>query len=490
MEPNINCENAIGECRMNSIGITNSKIILFFIFQDHGADITIKDNDNNTPINHAISEKHFNLLPIFQNYAFEKKLDKKMNTETPPKLKLNSPKEITPKQRVNDLCKRLKQLKLPKTPESVNTLTPNQSNYNLKSASPFLIDIKLHRPINKRIEAVASVEMQNHTNKKTQKDLENSHEIEIIEISSESECEDEISVTEVLIKQNLFELTEENLQKHLSMTPKKNRISLVSTWREKVNKARRRATLLPIDENELDSFISKNTESGTLFSKSNSTGTVKPANLCLTNIHETNIMALQDQQTPNSETNESYITAIDLNEAQMPAEKDLGLDWNEDAPTMNEKYTVESEIVFQTQEKYQHVDVANNVVFYEEKILAKSVRIASSTLGNDDESDLGVNALDTTSESGTYTALPTDYDTDDLRRELKFFGDVPGPITKATKRLYLKRLVRYKRKPINICDNRDRGITKSKIKSVNHKMNQNCMNLFLFQVFQLNYRKL
>lgn len=388
-----------------------------------------------------------------------------MNTDTPPKLKLNSPKEITPKQRVNDLCRKLKQLELPKTPESVNVLTPNQSNYNLKSASPFLVDIKLHRPINKRIEAVACIETQNHANNKSQKDLEKNHEIETIEISSESECENEVSVTEIFIKQNLFELTEENLVKHLSMTPKKNRISLVNTWREKVNKARRRATLLPIDENELDSFISRNTESGTLFSKSDSAGTVQPANLCLTNIHETNIMALQDQQTPNSETNESFMTAVDLNEAHMPAEKDMGLDWNEDAPAMNEKYSLESEIVFQTQEKYQHVDAANNVVFYEEKILAKSVRIASSTLGNDhDESDLGVNALDTTSESGTYTALPTDYDTDDLRRELKFFGDVPGPITKATKRLYLKRLVRYKRKPVNICDNRERGMTKSKIK--------------------------
>lgn len=406
-----------------------------------------------------------------------------MDTDTPPKLKLDSPKEITPKKRVNDLCKRLKQLELRKTPEIVNALTPNQSNYNLKSASPFLVDIKLHRPINKPIEAVAYVEMQNHTNKKTQTNFKKSQEIEIIEISSESDCENEVSVTEVFIKQNLFELTEENLEKHLSMTPKKNRISLVNTWRQKVNKARRRATLLPIDENELDSFISRNTESGTLFSKSDSAATVKPANPRVTNIHETNIIALQDHQTPNSETNESYMTAVDRNEAQMPAEKDLGLDWNEDAPAMNEKYSVESEILFQTQEKYQHVDVANNVVFYEEKILAKSVKIASSTLGDDNESNLGVNALDTTSESGTYTALPTDYDTDDLRRELKFFGDVPGPITKATKRLYLKRLVRYKRKPINICDNRDRGMTKSKKGTEFQIMKQNYLNVFCFRLF-------
>lgn len=50
-----------------------------------------------------------------------------------------------------------------------------------------------------------------------------------------------------------------------------------------------------------------------------------------------------------------------------------------------------------------------------------------------------------TSQS-TNVTLPLDYETDTLRAELTIFGDPPGPITKTTKRLYLKRLMKYKRK--------------------------------------------
>lgn len=48
----------------------------------------------------------------------------------------------------------------------------------------------------------------------------------------------------------------------------------------------------------------------------------------------------------------------------------------------------------------------------------------------------------------TEYTIPLDYDTDALRVELTQFGEVPGPITKSTKRLYMKRLIKYKRKPM------------------------------------------
>lgn len=40
-----------------------------------------------------------------------------------------------------------------------------------------------------------------------------------------------------------------------------------------------------------------------------------------------------------------------------------------------------------------------------------------------------------------------DYDTDALRAELTTFGENPGPITKSTKKLYMKRLLKIKRNP-------------------------------------------
>lgn len=385
-------------------------------------------------------------MPIFQNFAFEKKIQRNKNAETPTKSQINTSNEKTPKNKVNDLCKRLKQLDLPKTPESVNTLTPNQTNFNLKSASPFLVDIKCRRPTNKHIDAITKeLKMQNDLkqNKKNEKPMA---EDNIIEISSDSEE----NTSEIMVKKNLFELTEENLEKHLRMTPKKNRISLVSGWRDKVNKSRKRKSILPVDGLELDLFIMKNTVDSSTFSIEKNVG------------RERNEKAerKRNQFSPNSETNDSFVTAHDLNGA-MEKDLDLDLESNRDVNALNQhKYKHESEIIFQTQEKYQHVDVENDVVFYEHKLLAQPVKLAPSMLNS--SNGCGVGVLDTTSETATCTdcVLPTDYDTDDLRKELKYYGDNPGPINKSTKRLYLKRLVRYKRKKDNT--NQPQGKTKSK----------------------------
>lgn len=54
-----------------------------------------------------------------------------------------------------------------------------------------------------------------------------------------------------------------------------------------------------------------------------------------------------------------------------------------------------------------------------------------------------------TSQSTNMT-LPFDYETDTLRAELTAFGEPPGPITKTTKKLYIKRLIKYKRKTANM----------------------------------------
>lgn len=55
-------------------------------------------------------------------------------------------------------------------------------------------------------------------------------------------------------------------------------------------------------------------------------------------------------------------------------------------------------------------------------------------------------AENTTTASTEFT-IPLDYDTDVLRTELTQFGAPPGPIAATTKRLYLKRLVRFKHNP-------------------------------------------
>lgn len=54
-----------------------------------------------------------------------------------------------------------------------------------------------------------------------------------------------------------------------------------------------------------------------------------------------------------------------------------------------------------------------------------------------------------TTLSTEYT-IPLDYDTEDLRNDLTRYGEPPGPITKTTKRLYLKKLIKFQRNPAKV----------------------------------------
>lgn len=51
----------------------------------------------------------------------------------------------------------------------------------------------------------------------------------------------------------------------------------------------------------------------------------------------------------------------------------------------------------------------------------------------------------TMASQSTNLTLPFDYDTDRLKAELINFDEPPGPITKSTKKIYLKRLIKYRR---------------------------------------------
>lgn len=57
------------------------------------------------------------------------------------------------------------------------------------------------------------------------------------------------------------------------------------------------------------------------------------------------------------------------------------------------------------------------------------------------------NKTDSQTTASSKFTVPSDYNTADLRRELTQFGDSPGPITKSTKYLYMKRLMKFKRHP-------------------------------------------
>ncbi|XP_070506582.1 ankyrin repeat and LEM domain-containing protein 1-like [Chironomus tepperi] len=97
-----------------------------------------------------------------------------------------------------------------------------------------------------------------------------------------------------------------------------------------------------------------------------------------------------------------------------------------------------SEYIENYEEDYIHSDAENGIVLYEKKIISKS---------RENLNRLNDCAISDSSLSTIVTIPPLDYDTDTLRMELKSFGDNPGPITKSTKKLYLKKLVKFKKYP-------------------------------------------
>lgn len=384
------------------------------IIQDHGADISITDNDNNTPINYAIAEKHLNLIPIFQSHVFEKKLQKKLDNVT-------QRRKETPTKTFSTEPKPFHHLEIPKSTDIAQILTPNRTHFNLKEASPFLLNIR--KPTHKRIDATGIDRKQKETRiTSANRNLTNSFKaeeiksntVEIIEISDSDENEDD---DEPELVKNLFDLTEENIERHLATVVKRNRKdSLIHLWRNKVNESRSRQSLLPINENEFEAFITENAED-------TETPSVESTRSVVTVVPADRLSLRHDP-----ETDGSFFTAI---EDGLLVKKDLKV---QNGQTIDSKD--ETKFIEQTEEVYEHFDAESNIKFYENKLLTNTVKKPAKS-------------LNTSSESGTCTdfPLPSDYDTDDLRKELRTFGDVPGPITKSTKRLYLKRLVRYKRRP-------------------------------------------
>lgn len=297
-----------------------------------------------------------------------------------------------------------------KIPDIKTMLTPNRTNFNFKEASPYLVNINCYRPVYKT----------QQTTQKKQIDLEKS--VEIIEIS-DSDDNSDIHREHRLVK-NLFELTQENIEKHLSTVMKKNRKhSMIDLWRKKVNESRQRKSMIPIDKNDFE--ISDTTEKIESQSVESSHQSVK-----------TVVQKSAGNKQLESGTEDSFFTANDLNNGS-PID---------DNKIMNDAFVepMTSETILQTQEMYEHCDVENNIVFYENKLLTNK---NTNTDANPPKAKIEFLSNTSAGSEITDIATPSDYDTDNLRQELKAFGDVPGPITKSTKRLYLKRLIRYKRRP-------------------------------------------
>lgn len=127
---------------------------------------------------------------------------------------------------------------------------------------------------------------------------------------------------------------------------------------------------------------------------------------------------------------------------------------------------VDDNSIEQLVEEYEHRDIECGLKFLELKLVANNHRYSSQSVtklinmvgkegGGDAKKGLRSGSPNSTMSSIISTAIsvPLDYDTDALRDELKSFGCNPGPITMTTKRLYLRRLFRYKKDPRRVPEN-------------------------------------
>lgn len=182
--------------------------------------------------------------------------------------------------------------------------------------------------------------------------------------------------------------------------------------------------------------------------------------------------AVEDAELPVIEISESNIgeadpekgpAGIEERENEDPSEKSIVNESTFDESNfIKSPKPVDDNSIEQLVEEYEHRDIECGLKFLELKLVAnnryscQSVTKIINMVGKDSiKVPVRSGSPNSTMSSIISTAIsvPLDYDTDTLRDELKSFGCTPGPITKSTKRLYLRRLFRYKKDPRRVQEN-------------------------------------
>ena len=365
---------------------------------EHGGDLKVKCAENKTPILYAIHENHYTVIEVIKKYIFEYKIERKKKELQLKTLSYNSPiKSASPRKLLTDSpVPSSKSNGLRNMVQAIqnlddNILTPNRINYNFDVTSPYYINIAHRRHKSSK-------------SRSSNQDLDNSQE-------------DENSTPVKSCQKNLFELTEKNLKdfsKQMTSVIVINRLAIhkrrsyISAWREKLQLIRK-------NDNETD-------------------------------VNYMNVLNNYNDITHLNETREYQHETASSNESFVSAKSELNRIENSLSVELKDKLSlqkVNTEYLVHLTEDYIHSDNENGLIFYEKKIMSKSQEDLRRLREESDNDD----AQSQSSVATKITLPPLDYDTDALRTELKSFGHAPGPITKSTKRLYLKQLVKCKRDP-------------------------------------------
>jgi ankyrin repeat and LEM domain-containing protein 1 len=355
---------------------------------EYGGDLDLKCHENQTAITYAIQENNYSVIEVIQTFVFEQKIDKKKKDLILKSKILEQNTSVS--KREEEFSTPIRNNHLKNAIQSIDEkkYTPNRINWNFDATSPFYVNIT-------------------HRRHKTSR--ENSR---ALESGSSIDYEEELPD----VKKNLFELTQKNLadfSKQMSQVIIIDRLAIhkrrsyIKNWQEKIQQIRMADKNLDIDYiNYLNSCN----------------------DVTLMNDFPTIEVSDESQRDDKRSSTESFITA----------ESDLQRSDNamKIAPDPSNYFE-------RVEEDYIHSDDESGIVLVEKKIISKS-RVDLQAI---EETDLD----DTKSRSSLSTKVtlpPLDYDTDALRNELaNLNGFQPGPITKNTKKLYLKQLVKLKKRP-------------------------------------------
>ncbi|XP_058055184.1 uncharacterized protein LOC131206588 [Anopheles bellator] len=426
------------------------------------------DDDGRTPIEHAIEEGHFEVVQLLQNYIFEQKMEQKRKGLQQKQQHLEKNLMLSPSMRLRKgYGERMPPGKALPVPQALDdsAYTPNKEHYNFDVTSPYYVNITHRRknrfkPLNKTVNTTLFP------------DESITSERENTPPAAMGSCEEIVTATPpVTERTNLFELTERNLQNFTRQEEPASgrRMSFVACWREKVAELRERDTISrKLDD--IDRMLN-------LFSDSLAQHSFMDA------VEETFITATeQSKREQVLESEHESVFELECEPRQAPeldktkSEDDLKDEPIDPQPKKDHEIIEEipatdesigehntsnlGTVIVQISEEYIHTDDEAGVVFREKKmttvpiaqtalavpkvqILSEEGEIVFTTIGK----GLPNRNPSLSSQSTAVTLPPLDYDTDALRVELTNFGEPPGPITKGTKKLYLRKLIKFRRHP-------------------------------------------
>lgn len=365
------------------------KNIVELLLKNNPDGLDLKCNEGLTPILYAMQENHFEVIDVIRNFIFEQKIEKKKRELA---LGSQNTKEVpkTPRNDYNNEGTPIKNA-LTNALQKIeqDKFTPNRINYNFDVTSPYYINIT-------------------HRRHRTSRKLDLSESKALEEEKTEDICNE---------KKNLFELTEENVKAFSKLMNNPivveriaihKRKSYIAAWREKIHQIQK-------DDKFDYSYINY-------------------LNTC----NDVTLVNRPDESVKESIVEISSSSDNSFHSANSDLQRNDNIVKNKAyyAPQQSIEYIENFE------EDYVHSDVENGIMLYEKKLISKSREM----LNRMNECAI----TDSSLSSANVTLPPLDYDTDTLRMELKKFGQDTGPITKTTKKLYLKKLVKFQRNPARL----------------------------------------